>query len=63
MEKNVNFSQMANADIRIKLLNYENEYNAKKTQIIKLINELQALDKLYIDANNELKKRGTLNDE
>lgn len=58
MEKNVNFSQMANADIRIKLLNYENEYNAKKVQIIKLINELQALDKLYIDANNELKKGG-----
>lgn len=49
---------MANADIRIKLLNYENEYNAKKVQIIKLINELQALDKLYIDANNELKKGG-----
>lgn len=63
MEHNIDFSKMSNADIRIKLMNYENEYEAKKTSIIKLIHELQELDKLYIEANNELKKRGTLHDE
>lgn len=59
----MDFSKLSNAEINIKILGYENEYNAKKNEIIKLIYELEQLDKLYIDANNELKKRGALNYE
>jgi hypothetical protein len=44
-------------------MGYENEYNVKKDKILGLIAELQELDALYIEANNELKKRGVLSDE
>lgn len=62
MDKNINFSEMSNADINIKMLEYSKEYDVKKNTIIKLVHELEDLDKIYIKANEELKKRGMLND-
>lgn len=62
MKKKVDFSRLTNAEINLKLMGYENEYNVKKDKIIALVNELSELDKLYIEANNELKKRGVLTD-
>ena len=46
-----------------KMIGYENEYNIKKDKIINLVHDLEELDKLYIKANNELKKRNVLKDE
>ena len=46
-----------------KIIGYNNEYDATKEKIVKLVGRLQELDKLYIKANEELKKRGVLNDE
>jgi hypothetical protein len=43
-------------------MGYTNEYNIKKGEIIKLIYELEELDKLCIKATDELKKRGVLSD-
>jgi hypothetical protein len=43
-------------------MGYENEYNIKKQKIIELVGRLEELDKLYIEANEELKKRGVLAD-
>ena len=63
MEKNVDFTKLSNAEINIKKMGYDNEYKAKKGKIIELIGELEVLDKLYIKANAELKKRGVLSDE
>ena len=63
MEKNIDFTKLSNAEINIKKMGYDNEYNAKKNKIIELIGELEELDKLYIKANAELKKRGVLSDE
>ena len=62
MKKKVDFSRLTNSEINLKLMGYENEYNVKKDKIISLVEELQELDKLYIAANEELKKRGVLTD-
>lgn len=62
MKKDVDFSKLSNSEINIKVLGYTNEYNHKKGKIIELIGELEELDKLYIKATDELKKRGALND-
>ncbi len=63
MEKDIDFSKMTNAEINLKIIGYNNEYDVTKEKIVKLVGRLQELDKLYIKANEELKKRGVLNDE
>jgi hypothetical protein len=62
MKKKVDFSKLSNSEINLKIMDYENEYNIKEDKIISLVGELQELDKLYIAANEELKKRGVLTD-
>ncbi len=62
MKKKVDFSKLSNAEINLKKMGYENEYNVKKDKIISLITDLGELDVLYNSANEELRKRGVLND-
>lgn len=62
MKKKVDFSKLSNAEINLKLMGYDNEYNVKKDKIIKLVEELQELDSLYNEGKNELDKRGVLTD-
>jgi len=62
MKKKVDFSKLSNAEINLKIMSYENEYNVKKDKIISLITDLGELDALYNSANEELRKRGVLND-
>jgi hypothetical protein len=62
MKAKIDFTTLSNAEINLKIMGYKNEYNVKKDKILDLITELQELDALYIEANNELKKRGVLND-
>ena len=61
-KKKIDFTKLSNAEINIKLMGYENEYNVKKDKIIEIVHELEELDKLFIEGSNELKKRGVLND-
>lgn len=61
MDKNINFSKLSNSEINIKIMGYENEYDIRKNKIIELVHELEDLDYLYNKANEELKKRGVLN--
>ena len=63
MEKNIDFSKLSNSEINIKIMNYKNEYDAKKSKIIEMVIQLGELDILYNKANEELKKRGVLNNE
>lgn len=63
MKAKIDFTKLSNAEINLKIMGYKNEYNVKKDKILDLIAELQELDALYIEANNELKKRGVLSDE
>jgi hypothetical protein len=62
MNSKIDFSKLSNSEINIKKMGYENEYNVKKQKIIELVSRLEELDKLYIEANEELKKRGVLTD-
>jgi hypothetical protein len=62
MKKDIDFSKLSNAEINIKKMGYNNEYTVKKNKIRELINDLMELDALYIAADEELKKRGVLND-
>jgi len=62
MDRNVDFSKMSNADINLKLMGYDNQYESKKSKIIDLVHELEDLDYLYNKAKEELNKRGVLND-
>ena len=62
MSNKIDFSKLSNSEINIKKMGYENEYNIKKQKIIELVGRLEELDKLYIEANEELKKRGVLTD-
>lgn len=62
MDRNVDFSKMSNSEINLKIMGYDNEYEVRKSKIIDLVHELEDLDFLYKKANNELKKRGILND-
>ena len=61
MDKNIDFSLLTNAELNIKMMAYSNEYDAKKQQIINLLEDLQELDKLYIKAEKEKEKRGGIN--
>ena len=63
MKRDIDFSKMSNADINLKIIGYNNQYEIKKSKIIDLVRELEDLDYLYIKANDELKKRGALSDE
>lgn len=60
MDNNIDFSNLSNSEINIKMKSYDNEYNVKKSKIISLISELQDLDYLYMKAKKELSKRGVL---
>lgn len=62
MNRDIDFTKLSNAEINIKIMGYNNDYEIKKEKIIELVHELEDLDYLYIKANEELKKRGVLND-
>lgn len=62
MDRNVDFSKLSNAEINLKIIGYDNEYNVKKDKIIGLVKELEDLDYLYNKAKDELNKRGVLSD-
>lgn len=63
MDRNVDFSKMSNSEINLKVMNYNNEYDIRKSKIIELVHELEDLDFLYRKATDELKKRGVLSNE
>ena len=61
MKNDIDFTKLSNSEINIKMKSFDDEYNVKKSQILSLINDLQELDYLYINAKGELEKRGVLN--
>lgn len=51
------FTKMTNSEIRLKLKELENEYNAKRVVVMETLNTLIALDEEYGKGSEELKKR------
>jgi hypothetical protein len=62
MDRNIDFTRLSNAEINIKLMGYDNEYQVKKNKIIEMVHELEDLDFLYNKAKDELNKRGVLSE-
>lgn len=54
------FSDMSNSEIKIKLIEMENEYESIKNNVIKQMERMEELDKNYLNGKNELKKRKVL---
>ena len=51
------YNLMSNAEIKIHLIELENEYEAIKSNVKKEMSRMQELDKMYMKANTELNKR------
>lgn len=57
-DKKTKFSLMSNAELNIRKKALEDEYDAKKSEVINIISRLEELDKEYIELKEELDKRG-----
>jgi hypothetical protein len=53
----IDWKNMSNAEIRMKIASMEQEYDAIKMKINNLITELDNIDVEYNNANKELNKR------
>ena len=53
----MNWSEMSNTDIRLKISTMKDEYEAVKNKINKLLNRLDELDMEYLKAQKELEER------
>ena len=56
--KKTKYSLMSNAELNIRKRALEDEYDAKKSEVINIISRLEELDKEYIELKEELDKRG-----
>lgn len=54
----MNYSDKTNNDILLEIKKMELDHENLKMKLVSLLNELESLEKNYIDAINELKKRG-----
>ena len=41
MNRSIDFSKLSNAEINLKIMNYDNEYQIKKDKIIEMVHELE----------------------
>ena len=53
----INYEMMSNSELKIKLTEMENEYEATKVKINVLVNKMEDLDKKYVKVKNILNKR------
>ena len=59
MERN-DYVNMSNSELKILLSTIENEFDAKKDKILRLCEELKALQLKHENVNNELSSRKNL---
>jgi hypothetical protein len=56
MAKN-DFTKMSNAEINIKMMALENEFEIKRAKVNEMLRELVDINTAYLDAKTEIKKR------
>lgn len=56
MERN-DYVNMSNSELRVLISTIENEFEAKKSKLLRLCEELQALQLKHKNVNNELSSR------
>lgn len=57
---NNDFQKMSNAELKLCMEKLENEYEFKKTQLINLCEDMNKIEKEYLNAKNELNIRKNL---
>lgn len=55
--ENIKFSEMSNAEIKLKIKAFEDEYEVLKNKIAEIAIRMNVLDKLYEQGKKELNKR------
>jgi hypothetical protein len=58
--ENIKFKEMSNSELKICIETLTNEYDSKKNQIIKLCEDMEKIEKKYLDAKYELEIRKNL---
>lgn len=58
MKKTYNIEMMSNSEIKLHMMNLENEYKSIQNNIKKEANRMSELDKEYNNLKKELNKRG-----
>lgn len=53
----VNYNEMSNSEIRMRIETLKNEFEAKKIKLRELCEEMDKIEKEYLAANNELSVR------
>jgi chromosome segregation ATPase len=56
MEK-INYSDLSNSELKMRIENLKNEFEAKKIKLREICEEMGKIEKEYITANNELSVR------
>lgn len=57
MGKNIDYNQLSNAEIRIKMQTLEHEYEAKKIKLQDMLNQLSDINDNYLKLKEVLNKR------
>lgn len=57
-EVKTKYSLMSNAELNIRKKALEDEYDAKKSEVIRIVSRMEELDKEYIELKEEIDKRG-----
>jgi hypothetical protein len=52
-----NFSEMSNADIKLRLKTLEDIFDIKRKEIMKICDEMKELENEYVSGKNELELR------
>lgn len=55
--KEINYNMLSNSEIKIKLIELENEYESTRNKIKDLINQMNEIDKSYTQGKEILNKR------
>ena len=55
--KNNNYKEMSNAELKLCIETFTNEYEGKKNQIIKICESMGEIEKEYLKAKHELEIR------
>lgn len=53
----INYSEMSNSEIKMRIENLKNEFEAKKIKLREICEDMDKIEKEYISANNELSIR------
>jgi hypothetical protein len=53
----VNYKEMSNSEIKLHIESLKNEFEAKKIKLRKVCEEMNEIEKKYLEANNELNIR------